>query len=101
MCIDVVFGAFEGAQLLFLTRYSGVSDAHASASFLVCKARRRRYCAKRSRIRSECSKHRTTMTMALKAGVAEEETPRNTTVLSKVAIRSAPTALPPDRKSVV
>ena len=35
------------------------------------------------------------ITAALNAGVAAEETPRNTTVLSSVAISIAPTAVPP------
>src|SRR5699024_10909372 len=47
-----------------------------------------------ARTRSDCSRHRAMITMALSAGVAEEEMPRNTTVLSRVAMSRAPTAAP-------
>src|SRR5699024_8677728 len=47
-----------------------------------------------ARTRSDCSRHRAMITMALNAGVAEEEIPRNTTVLSSVAMSRAPTAAP-------
>src|SRR5690606_27646488 len=48
----------------------------------------------RERIRSDCSRTSTMMTIALKAGVAAAGTPRNRTVLFRVAISSAPTVEP-------
>src|SRR5690606_39224331 len=47
-----------------------------------------------ARTRSDCSRQITMMAMALNAGVAEDETPRNSTVLSGVAISRAPTNAP-------
>src|SRR5690606_40730459 len=47
-----------------------------------------------ARTRSDCSRQMTMMTMALNAGVAEDEMPRYSTVLSRVAISRAPTNAP-------
>src|SRR5690606_35971170 len=47
------------------------------------------------RTRFDCSRQMTMITAALNAGVAEEEIPRNTTVLSRVAMSIAPTDAPP------
>src|SRR5699024_4418279 len=70
--------------------------AHTSASFFVASgAFRRRRRANRARMRSDCNRTRITITAALKAGVAEEDTPRKRTVLFSVAIKIAPTTEPP------
>src|SRR5690606_26182308 len=69
------------------------ADAHRVASTGVVPRGRRR-AARTPRVRSACARYSTMITIALNAGVADAGTPRNTTVLSKVAMRSAPIAAP-------
>src|SRR5699024_12528885 len=73
----------------------GVNAATASVGVSLLMADGREGRARNmARMRSDCSRHSAMMTIALKAGVADEEIPRNTTVLSRVAMSRAPIAAP-------